>query len=82
MSKALSPECLRNARLFFQSPHGQEFKEYLAELRPAIAPSPEVHTFAFSAGRPAGYDLYASYIEAVINPEKPEKASRQDSIHS
>lgn len=51
-------------------------------LRPAILPSPEVHNFSFSAGRPAGYDLYASSIEDAINPEKPDRPSRQDSIHN
>lgn len=53
----------------------------MAELRPVISPAPEVHTFAFSAGRPAGYDLYAANIEAVINPEKPERQFKQDTIN-
>lgn len=77
-----SPECLREARKFFLSPRGEEFTKYLAALRPAIAPSSEVHTFSFNAGQPAGYDLYAKNIEDVINPEKPEKGSRPDSIHN
>lgn len=54
----------------------------MSGLRPVISPSPEVHNFSFSAGIPAGYDLYASIIEDAINPERPEKPSRQDSIHS
>jgi hypothetical protein len=54
----------------------------MADKRPVIAPSPEVHNFSFSAGRPAGYDLYASNIDAVINPEETERAPRRDTIHS
>lgn len=78
----LSSECLREARKFFLSPLGQEFKQYMSGLRPVIAPSPEVHNFSFSAGIPAGYDTYAQNIEDVLNPEKPEKPSRQDSINN
>lgn len=81
-NQPLSPECLREARKFFLSPFGQQFKEYMAALRPAITTSSEVHTFSFNAGKPAGYDEYAKNIEDVINPEKPEKAPRQDSIHT
>lgn len=77
-----SPECLREARQFFLSPHGQEFKEYMAAMRPVISPSPEVHNFSFSAGRPAGWDLYASTIEEVINPEKPERKYSEDRINN
>jgi hypothetical protein len=81
-NQVLSPESTREARKFFLSPQGQEFLQYMADKRPVIAPSPEVHNFSFSAGRPAGYDLYASNIDAVINPEETERAPRRDTIHS
>jgi hypothetical protein len=81
-NQALSPESLREARKFFLSPSGKEFTDYLASKRPAITPSPEVHNFSFSAGRPAGYDLYAQNIDDVLNPEQQEKPAKRDSIHS
>jgi len=54
----------------------------MADLRPVISPSPEVHNFSFSAGRPAGYDLYAQNINDVLNPEQPDKPARRDSLHN
>lgn len=82
MTNPPSPECLRKARTFFLSDEGKEFLEYMRGQRPFIVTSPEVHTFAFSAGRPAGYDLFFQYIEDAVNPEKPERAPRTDSIHT
>jgi hypothetical protein len=81
-NKSLSPESAREARKFFLSPSGQEFLQYMAERRPTIQPSPEVHNFSFSAGRPAGYDAYAQNIDDVLNPDLPDKPAKRDSIHS
>jgi hypothetical protein len=76
-----SPECLREARQFFLGKYGHEFLENIISKRPAISPAPDVHTFAFSAGRPAGYDLALSNIQDLLVQEKKEKGPKVDSIN-
>jgi hypothetical protein len=75
-----SPECLRETRIFFQSVSGKELLTYLESCRPRIVPDKDVHTFAFSAGRPDGFDLVMREIEEIITFTKPAKQSKQDTL--
>lgn len=81
MNKPLSPECLRDTRLFFLTNSGKEFFAYLESQRPKIVPDESVHKFAFSAGKPAGFDLVMNEIEEVLQYEKPSKPVRQDTLN-
>lgn len=81
MSNPLSPECLRDTRLFFLTPAGKEFYSYLESQRPKVVPDSNVHLFAFSAGKPAGYDMIMNEIDTVLEYKKPAREAKPDTLH-
>ena len=81
MSNPLSPECLRDTRLFFLTDSGKEFYAYLESRRPSTQVDPNVHLFAFSAGKPAGFDMVMREIDEVLEYKKPAREARQDTLN-